>query len=149
MGYNPGIDSGYGFMPANYLGYAGRHPDPGGAARLASGTPAALHFWFRGSPTVMVPQDSHDQVTQDDPDFVISGMTLVVLDPEGRLVRMAAIPPQVDAGWTPQSADWKPLFDAAGIDMHAIAPAAPEWTPTMYADTRAAWTGPIAGLPSL
>jgi len=147
IGYKPGIDSADNFMPANVLGYSGKHPDVITPARLASGTPAALHFWYRGSPTLMVPQTGHDQVTQDDPAFEISGMTLVVVDPEGRLVRFAAVPPQLDPGWQPQTADWKPLFDAAGLDLRAYTPAAPEWTPTMYADTRAAWTGPIPGLP--
>jgi serine/threonine-protein kinase len=147
IGYKAGIDSAHGFMPANFLGYAARHQDPKVRARLFTGQPAALHFWYRGSPTLMVPQDSRDQVTQDDPAFEISDMTLVVLDPEGRLVRMAAIPPQFDRGWTAQAADWKPLFDASGLDIRAFTQAQPEWTPTMYADTRVAWTGPMPGIP--
>jgi Protein kinase domain len=149
IGHKPGTDSAYGFIPSNFLGYSGRHPEIGVTERLASGEPAALHFWYRGSQTLMLPQESRDQVTQDDPAFNISGMTLVILDPEGRLVRMAAIPPQRDAGWTPQSADWKPLFDAAGLDARAYTPVPPEWTPTMYADTRVAWSGPIPGIASM
>src|SRR5262249_6868544 len=147
IGYEPSIDSAHGFGPSNFLGYARTHPDIGTPARLASGTPAALQFWYRGSPTVMIPQDTHDQVTQDDPEFNISGMTHVVLDPEGRLVRLAAVPPQLDPGWTPQTTDWKPLFDASGLDIRDFTPAPPEWTPTMYADTRVAWTGPTPGIP--
>jgi serine/threonine-protein kinase len=146
IGYKPAVDSAHGFMPSNYLGYSGRHFDRDTPARLASGQPAALHFWYRGSPTVMVPQDTRDLVSQDDPAFEISDMTLVVLDPEGRLVRMAAIPPQFDRGWVSQAADWKPLFDAAGLDIRAFTAVAPEWTPTMYADTRVAWTGPLSGV---
>jgi serine/threonine-protein kinase len=157
IGYKAGIDSAHGFMPANFLGYAARHQDAAVRARLVTGEPASLHFWYRGSPTLMVPQDGRDLVTQDDPAFEISDMTLVVLDPEGRLVRMAAIPPQYDppsphsgsgvAGPAPQAANWKPLFDAAGLDLAQFTAAAPEWTPTMYADTRVAWTGPMPGLP--
>jgi eukaryotic-like serine/threonine-protein kinase len=149
IGHPPGVDSAYGFMPANSLSYIGKHPEFGIRERLAAGQPAALHFWYRGSPTVMIPHNSEPRVTQDDPVFNISGMTLVVLDPEGRLVRMAAVPPQADAGWTPQSADFKPLFDAAGLDMRAYTSVPPEWTGTMYADARAAWKGPIPDLPSL
>ena len=147
VGYQPGVDSAYAFMPANFLGYVGKHPDLNTRERLASGEPATLHFWFRGSPTVMVPNENREQVTLDDPAFEISGMTLVVLDPQGRLVRMAAVPPQVDAGWQPQTADWKPLFDAAGLDMRAFTATTPEWTPVVYADTRAAWKGPVPGMP--
>jgi hypothetical protein len=147
IGYEAGVDSAYAFMPANYLAYSGTHPDAGTAARFASGTPPALHFWYRGSPTVMVPQDNRDQVSQDDPAFEISGMTLVVLDPQGRLVRFAVVPPQFDAGWSARNADWAPVFAAAGLDLHAYTPVAPEWTPTIYADTRVAWTGPLPGMP--
>ena len=147
LGYKPGVDSAYGFFPSNFLGYAGRHPEIGTGV-FATGAPAALHFWFRGSPTVMIPREGSDRVTQDDPIFNISGMSLVVLDPEGRLVRMAAIPPQSDPGWTPRSADFAPLFAAAGLDMRGYTSAAPEWTPTMYADTRIAWSGPVPGLAS-
>jgi hypothetical protein len=134
-------------MPANFLGYIARHPELGMRERLAGGTPAALNFWYRGSPTVMVPAGDKDQVAPDDPAFNISGMSLVVVDPEGRLVRLAVIPPQIDAGAHPEPTNWKPLFDAAGLDIATFTPAAPEWTPTMYADTRFAWTGPIPGLP--
>ncbi len=147
IGYPSGVDSAYAFMPSNVLGYGGDHPDVITPARLASGVPAALHFWYRGSPTVMIPQEGRDQVTPEDPAFEISGMTHVVLDPEGRLVRLAVVPPQHDPGWTQQSADWTPLFAAAGLDLAAFTPAAPEWTPTMYADTRVAWTGPLPGIP--
>jgi serine/threonine-protein kinase len=147
IGYKPGMDSAHGFVPSNVLEYARKHPEIATPARLASGVPAALHFWYRDSPTVMIPSAARDQVTEEDPEFNISGMTHVVLDPEGRLVRMAAVPPQLDPGWAPQAADWKPLFDAAGLDLRAFTPAAPEWTPTMFADTRVAWTGPMPGIP--
>jgi hypothetical protein len=39
------------------------------------------------------------------------------------------------------------LFDAAGLDMSAFASAEPEWTPALFADTRAAWTGPVPNIP--
>jgi serine/threonine-protein kinase len=146
IGYPPGIDSAYAFMPSNVLDYAEKHPDVVTHADMAAGVPAALHFWYRGSPTAMIPQLGRDQVTESDPEFVISGMTHVVLDPEGRLVRLAVVPPQLDPGWRPQAANWKPLFDAAGLDLAAFTPAAPEWTPTIYADTRVAWTGPLPGI---
>jgi len=147
IGYTPGVDSAHGFVQANYLGYLSRHADLSTPERLATGAPAALHFWYRGSPTVMIPQDSRDRVSQDDPVFETSDMSLVVLDPEGRLVRLAVVPPQLDRGWQPQAANWKPLFDAAGLDQRAFTPSPPEWTPTMYADTRVAWTGPIPSMP--
>ena len=94
----------------------------------------------------MIPTGNRSRVTQDDPPLLISGMTTVVLDPEGRLVRFSAVAPQVDTASTPKPVDWKPMFDAAGLDFGAFTPAAPQWTPPLYADTRVAWVGPQPGL---
>src|SRR5207247_886415 len=55
LGYPAGVDSAHAFMPAGYLGYIGEHPELGSRERLATGVPATLHFWYRTSPTVMVP----------------------------------------------------------------------------------------------
>jgi len=145
------IDSAHGFVPTDYLTYLAKHPDLAARDRLQSGQPSALHFWHRGSPIVMVPTADLDRVSMTDPPMTISDMTLVLLDPEGRLIRMSVVPKQVDP--PPQNAspepaiDWKPLFAFAGLDMAAFTPVAPEWTPSNYADTRAAWTGPLPGVP--
>jgi serine/threonine-protein kinase len=160
IGHRPGADSEIGFMPSNYLGYAGRHAELRTPERLGSGVPATLHFWYRGSPATMIPTGFNDKVTPEDPPFNISSMSLVILDPEGRLVRLAEIPPQFDppspsatqngfgaTNAAPPVPNWKPLFDAAGMDFTQFKPAVPEWTPTMYADTRFAWTGPLQGMP--
>ena len=150
LGHAPGADGAIGLMPANFLGYAAERPELGTRERFASGTPAALHFWYRGSPVVMVPGHAQSRPTTDDPPLNVSGMSLVVIDPEGRLVRLSVIPPQVDsaqAGSAPPATNWKALFDAAGLDMSLFTAAAPEWTPALYADTRAAWTGPVPNVP--
>jgi serine/threonine-protein kinase len=161
IGHQPGSDSAWGFMPGNFLGYIGRHPELGLRERLAAGNPAALQFWYRGSPTVMLPAGDKDRVTLDDPAFNVSGMTEVIIDPDGRLIRLAVIPPQFDraspqsgsaatgppAADAPAAVNWKPLFDAAGVDQSAFTGATPEWTPRMFADQRVAWTGPMPGLP--
>jgi Protein kinase domain len=164
VGYPAGVDSAHSIVPSNVLGYAQRHPEFQTRERLASGNPATLHFWYRGSPTVMVPSGDNDRVSLEDPPMTISGMTLVVIDPEGRLIRMAAVPPQLDPpsppstpplqggfGGTspgkPMPVNWKPLFDAAGLEMAAFTPAEPEWTPAFYADSRVAWTGPLPNVP--
>ena len=151
LGYDLGVDSAYGFLPASFLGYAGEHKEIGTRERFASGTPAALHFWYRSSPTVMIPTANNSRVAQDDPPLSISGMTALVIDPEGRVIRFMAVPPQQDSAatsspQTPPATNWKPLFDAAGLDIAAFTPAVPEWTPLLYADTRAAWMGKQPGL---
>jgi serine/threonine-protein kinase len=147
LGYGSGVDSAHGFAPANFLGHVGRHAEFGTRERLATGRPALLHFWYRGSPTVMVPTGNGSRVALDDPPMAVSDMSQVVVDPEGRLVRFAVVPPQLDPGTKPGPVNWKPLFDAAELDLAAFTPAEPEWTPLLYADTRAAWTGLVPGAP--
>src|SRR5262245_3707977 len=150
VGSPPGIDSASSIVPANYLGYANRHADLLARDRLMSGRPAVLHFWYRDSPTVMVPTIDTDRPTLDDPPLLVPGMTSLTMDPEGRLLRLIVAPPQVETR-APAAAgsaiDWKPLFDAAGLDMGAYTPTASQWTPFHYADTRAAWNGPVPNMP--
>ena len=53
-------------------------------------------------------------------------MTLVQLNPLGRLTQFIAVPPQVEkpAG-AASSPDWAPLFSAAGLDPSKWPPAQP------------------------
>ena len=146
------VDSAYGFVPANFLRYLGQHPELLTPQLLHSGEPAMLHFWYRGSPVVMVPTGDQDRVSQSDPPMTVADMTMVQVDPDGRLVSMAVVPPQLDpvpAGAAPAAIDWRPFFEAAGLDMAAFKPVAPEWTPSHYADSRAAWIGPQPAIPTL
>ena len=77
-------------------------------------------------------------------------MTLVELTPRGRLTHFITIPPQVEmpAGAVP-SPDWAALFSAAGFDPSKWAPAESVWTPPVYSDARAAWTGSLAERPNI
>ncbi|MEQ1354305.1 MAG: hypothetical protein ABLT11_09825 [Candidatus Acidiferrum sp.] len=93
-------------------------------------------------------------VWMDDPPLDVSGMTLVRLNPRGRLMQFIAVPPQVEkpAGvkLSPYGApDWAPLFSAAGLDPSKWPPAQPTWTPPIYSDARAAWTGSLAERPNI
>ena len=89
-------------------------------------------------------------VWTDDPPLDVSGMTLVKLNPLGRLTEFVAVPPQIEkpAGVAP-SPDWAPLFSAAGLDPSKWPPAQPMWTPPVYSDARAAWTGSLAERPDI
>ncbi len=51
------------------------------------------------------------------------------------------MPPQMDADMPMGLPNWRPLFDAAGLDIAAFTTSSPEWTPHSFADTRAAWAG--------
>jgi hypothetical protein len=44
--------------------------------------------------------------------------------------------------------DWRPLFEAAGLELSAFSPANPEWRARGDADQRFAWTGALPGVPN-
>ncbi len=118
--------------------------------RIANSQPAPLYYWYRQSPTPLEPTgfSNPGEVTPDDPPHNISGMALVALDPFGRLESFSAVPPQVDkTPARPAPPDATTLFAAAGLDIKAFQPAAPEWVPTSAVDARSAWTGTFPGRP--
>ena len=114
---------------------------------LVSGRPAALQFWYRTSPAVLVPRSPLASVNSTDPQLAINGMTLVVTDTMGRLTQFAAVPPQQEpAPATPPAvADWDKLFAAAAVDRTAFTEVAPSRTPPVFADERHAWQGTYTG----
>jgi len=116
---------------------------------LRVGSPPALVFWYRTSPRPMAPLRAVASVSPTDPPADVSGMRSFVTDTRGRLVEFHATPPQLDAAEPAPAPDWRPLFDAAGLDMAAFKPTAPEWTPRDFADLRAAWQGPLVDRPDL
>jgi serine/threonine-protein kinase len=113
-------------------------------------------FWYRGSPRPLVSNSSSPvepimgSVWTDDPPLDVSGMRLVQLNPLGRLTQFIAVPPQVeDPGGAASSPEWAPLFSAAGLDPSKWPAAQPAWTPPVYSDARAAWTGSLAERPDI
>ena len=115
--------------------------------RLGDSQPPAIVFWYRESPRPLQPEAfGISSVSPDDPAPTVSGMILVSLDPQGRLLEFDAVPPQVDksSGEAPPP-DWNRLFEAAGLDISRFSPAMPQWTPLGMADARAAWTGSLPG----
>ncbi len=116
-------------------------------AGLSTGRPPALRFWYRTSPTPLLPFNVNASVSLTDPPLLLHGMTLVILDPEGRLQRFEAAPPQVEAQAPSPSArvDWAPLFAAADLDPAAFTEVTPSRTPFAFADERKAWSGVVPG----
>ena len=93
-------------------------------------------------------------VWTDDPPLEVSGMTLVKLNPLGRLTQFVAVPPQVEKPTSADSSlhgapDWTTLFSAAGLDSSKWTPAPSMWTPPLNSDARAAWTGMLAERPDI
>jgi hypothetical protein len=106
--------------------------------------PSPLGFWYRQSPVALLAEGDSGQITMANPKPTGPGNIVVLVDPDGRLWRFQATPPEKEKPEsTPQvAADWAPFFDAAGLDIATLKPAEPEWTPEVATDVRAAWIGP-------
>ncbi len=117
--------------------------------RILASRPNLLQFWYRQSPRYMLAEGYRDVMLTPgiirayDPPQIISGMVNVELDPQGRLIYLQAIPPELESATTGPSApyDWKVLFASAGLDPSQFQTAQPIWVSLGGADFRMAWTG--------
>ncbi len=158
VGYSePPVDTAMGFYEGNdFLRYVAEHDKA--KTRWNNLENGAFVFWYRGGRQPLPAMFSLffsdapmlGGVWTDDPPLVVSGQTLVKLNPRGHLTQLVVIPPQVEkpASVAP-SPDWAPLFSAAGIDPSKWPPAQPMWTPPVDSDARAAWTGSLAERPDV
>lgn len=131
------VDEVYGFdYDRSFQGFI--FADPAQAMRFPPAK--ALYFWYRSSPEPMVPSRDLDP---EDPALDRSGMTLVKLDADGRLLALTRVPPPVEEVGLAAAAgaDWRNLLAASGLDPATLSPAAPSWLPPYYADERQAWIG--------
>ena len=118
-------------------------------SHIGDGQPDLVHFWYRQSPRYFDP-GYELEVSTDHPHINVSGEVLLLLDPQGRLLYLSAMPPQVDhSTGPPPPTDWKALFAAAGLDPARFQSADPQWLPEVGFDTRAAWTGSYPTAPKL
>ena len=156
VGYSePPVDTAMGFYEGKeFLRYIAGHDKS--KTRWDHLETGAFVFWYRGSPRPLAARYFFSDapilgaVWTDDPPLEVSGMTLVSLNPLGRLTQLIAVPPQLEesAGAAP-APDWAPLFSAAGLDPSRWLPAQPMWTPPVDSDARAAWTGSLAERPNI
>ena len=109
--------------------------------------PQVLVYSYRQSPVYLDPDRFNVHltpgiVTFNDPPPIQSGMINIVLDAQGRLSYLQAIPDEVETNPPPaHPVDWKPLFAAAGLDPAEFQSAAPTRLSLAAFDERAAWTG--------
>jgi serine/threonine-protein kinase len=155
FGYTaPALDSASQFFhDYDYLQYIEKHDKTSNRwEQLKSGNPSAIGFWYRESPRYLVAEKflSVGFIQFTDPPQNASGMISEALDPSGRLGYFEAVPPQLDPAKGPAPPpDWPMLFKAAGLDSAQFKPADSEWTPPVWSDTRAAWTGVAPGRPDV
>jgi len=153
LGYTePYADEAFSFsLQGDYLEYLQEHDKTADRWKaLANGRPASIVFWYRQSPRLLRPQSffssvGNGSITTFDPPMHISGMVLVTLDMQGRLLHLEAVPPQKDV--PPErfvAPNWPALLAAAGLDPAAYRNVPPEWTPLAWGDARTAWLGTVS-----
>jgi serine/threonine protein kinase len=100
----------------------------------------AILFSYRQGPNPIKPGDSPLQSP---------GEILVVLDAEGRLQSLHAVPEEAHASVrNTQPYDWNALFSEAGLDISQWTPLDSPWRPLFYADSKAKWQGTLPNWPS-
>jgi len=158
LGYTePYADEAYSFdTQFNFLYYIQEHEKTPGRWRvLETGRPASIVFWYRQSPRLMRPLGffssfGNGEVTTFDPPMDVSGMVVVILDMQGRLLHLETVPPQNDAVLSQTArADWSSLFAAGGLKESNYRAVQPEWTPLAWGDARAAWLGTVPANPEI
>lgn len=142
-------DTAFGFRrDYDYVDWVERHDrSPDRWKEMADGRPAGLRFWFRQSPTELVPHigflpsGPEYNVDEENPPLSQPDMVLLRLDPTGRLIHFKAVPSRLEtASSAPRSPDWVALFGEAGLDPARFSAVPPRRLPETYADARAAWT---------
>ena len=124
--------------------------------RVYTQRPSPLEFWYRQSHDPLTAVMFHNDlltpglVGRDDPPPIMSGMSHVELDHQGRLTYFETIPAQkLETPRPVAPVDWTPVFTLAGLDVAQLKSDEPLWTWLAASDTRAAWTGtwPDSGRP--
>ncbi len=110
-------------------------------SQLAAPRPLTTTFWYRTSPRLLIPTGTENNISGVNPALNVSGMTLAIVDPTGRLSEFHAVPEATQDDRPHGATKWNDLFEAAGLPMESFKPSAPRWVPIAYADERKAWDG--------
>ncbi len=117
---------------ADSLAAAGRRP------RVRS--EPAKQYWRRWSPSAFVTEELHrSRPSPSDPPQSYPGSGIVLLDMQGRLLALEALPLSVADSSASRSADWAALLEAAGREPAHVVRVPPPAAFVAYADTVAAW----------
>jgi len=153
LGYaSPVVDSAVGFVSnsdhLNYLGtsIAGTRSEKRQQWRQALALhPSPVSFWYREGTTSLVGarlDTPISRATLDDPPADRPGMTSVVTDLQGRLLRLTTIPDvRESTNASLGTPDWSKLFAAAGLDIAQFTATPPTSSTPFLNDARYEWTG--------
>ena len=152
---DPPADSTYGFVAdQDLVDYIAKHDSS--PVRWAHLPPETIRFFYRQRTSGRLMREgllrgtflSVNGMRAFDPPMSTSGDVLVWLDPQGRLLELASVPPELEDPARPVAfPDWAVLFREAGLDATHWTSTAPRYAPAFYADLRAAWVGDAPGRP--
>ncbi|MGD8331513.1 MAG: serine/threonine-protein kinase [Acidobacteriota bacterium] len=113
---------------------------------IAGGRPEVIHFWWRSSPSTLIPNaltgpSTNVAVSLTNPPRTTPGMISLQLDTLGRLVWFDAVPARVAETREAGEVDWQRLFERMGLEMGDFTAVEPRYSPDHFADRRAAWEG--------
>jgi serine/threonine protein kinase len=112
--------------------------------------PSPVVLYYRESPRELLAVTSERRVTPIDPPLTLSGMANLELDPAGRLIRFAVVPPQAeDPPAQRKPVDWSPFIADSGIDAATLHLVTPRWRVPVDSDQKAAWEGRFAEQPDI
>jgi serine/threonine-protein kinase len=144
------VDSAYGFFtgPVDaYKRYLSAKDSDHRSERLASHQPALTVFSYRQHQDYLTPIGFlasglllNGLVTPGDPPLTSRGMVRMLLNANGRLESLDALPSRALSD-TGHAMDWGGLLSAAGLDAARFTSSPPEAFVPVHADSRMAWTG--------
>jgi serine/threonine-protein kinase len=136
----PQVDTAWGLGDSGYREWVEENDEsPDRWDDLESVRPHIKQFWMRTSPESMVGQGWNLPVTPSKPALGQRGMSLVVLDAEGRLVELRIVPSEFVGESAAHEIDWQPLLDRAGLDSLALTDAPSRARPLLGCEQRVAW----------
>jgi serine/threonine-protein kinase len=126
------LDTIHGFeFDVDYAAYLVRENSAAAWNNARKGRPALIRFWYRQGPSWMTPWTVAQRPTLGDPPAVDPGSAAVLLDPQGRLIRLAVLPTAGETQGPPTGVDWAPVFDEAGLRLSDFTPAPPARIPPL------------------
>lgn len=112
-----------------------------GAGENSPAPLAAMRFWYRQSPTPLLSSSADKDLGPTEPPSDQAGMNLVILDAEGRLIKLEASPikgPRMQEG-AAGAPDFRPLLAIASAPAGEPTAVPSAIIPRVAADSRAAW----------
>jgi len=113
---------------------------------VGQGRTPTVSYWWRGSPSVLVPGGPAGvgvggNVSLSDPPRTTAGMISLEVDTLGRLTWLDVVPDRVDLDNGNAAFEWTRLFELMGLDIAEFTLVPPRLTPDHFADERVAWEG--------